>query len=57
MPNGKVVERGDEQPQTTDVMNVQLTFRFYKGASNSAAVTRSLDYGDADVSGFFPSGS
>ncbi|MFJ4768460.1 phage tail protein [Streptomyces uncialis] len=54
MPNGKVVERGDEQPQTTDVMPVQLTFRFYKGASNSAAVKRSIDYGDVDVSGFFP---
>jgi hypothetical protein len=53
MPNGKVVERGDEQPQTEDVMPVQLTFRFYKGAS-SAAVTRSIDYGNVDVSGFFP---
>lgn len=53
MPNGKVVERGDEQPQTTDVMSVQMTFRFYKGAS-TAAVTRSIDYGDVDVSGFFP---
>jgi hypothetical protein len=55
MPNGKVVERGDEQPQTADVMNTQLTFKFYKG-STSAAVTRSIDYGDVDVSGFFPSG-
>src|SRR5690606_26502968 len=54
MPNGKVVERGDEQPQTTDVMPVQMTFRFYKGAANSAAVKRSIDYGDLDVSGFFP---
>jgi hypothetical protein len=54
MPNGKVVERGDEQPQTTDVMPVQLTFRFYKGASNTPAVKRSIDYGDIDVSGFFP---
>ncbi|MEV5319165.1 phage tail protein [Streptomyces sp. NPDC052687] len=53
MPNGKVVERGDEQPQTEDVMPVQMTFRFYKGAS-AAAVTRSIDYGDVDVSGFFP---
>lgn len=54
MPNGKVVERGDEQPQTEDVMPVQLTFRFYKGASNSSAVKRSIDFGDVDVSGFFP---
>ncbi|MBT2412637.1 phage tail protein [Streptomyces sp. ISL-12] len=53
MPNGKVVERGDEQPQTEDVMNVQMTFRFYKGAT-SAAVTRSIDYADIDVSSFFP---
>lgn len=53
MPNGKVVERGDEQPQTEDVMPVQMTFRFYKGAT-AAAVTRSIDYGDVDVSGFFP---
>lgn len=53
MPNGKVVERGDEQPQTEDVMPVQMTFRFYKGASASA-VTRTIDYGDVDVSGFFP---
>lgn len=54
MPNGKVTERGDEQPQTEDVMPVQLTFRFYKGASNAPAVTRTIDYGDIDVSGFFP---
>ncbi|MFF3312463.1 phage tail protein [Streptomyces sp. NPDC002952] len=53
MPNGKVVERGDEQPQTEDVMPVQLTFRFYKGTTG-AAVKRSIDYGDVDVSGFFP---
>lgn len=56
MPNGKVTERGDEQPQTSDVMSVQMTFKFYKGAGNSSAVTRSLDYGDIDVSGFFPTG-
>jgi hypothetical protein len=54
MPNGKVVERGDEQPQTEDVMSVQMTMRFYKGASNAAAVTRFIDYGAADVSDFFP---
>ncbi|MFJ3588578.1 phage tail protein [Streptomyces sp. NPDC090231] len=54
MPNGKVTERGDEQPQTSDVMSVQMTFKFYKGAANSSAVTRSLDYGGVDVSGFFP---
>jgi hypothetical protein len=54
MPNGKVTERGDEQPQTTDVMPVQMTFRFYKGASNAPAVKRTIDYGDVDVSGFFP---
>ncbi|MFJ3084479.1 phage tail protein [Streptomyces halstedii] len=53
MPNGKVVERGDEQPQTSDVMSVQMTFKFYKGAGNSSAVTRSIDYGGVDVSGFF----
>lgn len=54
MPNGKVTERGDEQPQTSDVMPVQMTFKFYKGTGNSAAVTRSIDYGDVDVSSFFP---
>jgi hypothetical protein len=53
MPNGKVTERGDEQPQTTDVMNVQMTFKFYKGAS-SAAVKRTIKYGGIDVSDFFP---
>ncbi|MDX2575895.1 phage tail protein [Streptomyces scabiei] len=53
MPNGKVTERGDEQPQTEDVMPVQMTFKFYKGTSNSA-VKRFIDYGDVDVSGFFP---
>ncbi|MER7922180.1 phage tail protein [Streptomyces sp. NPDC096057] len=52
MPNGKVVERGDEQPQTSDVMNVQMTFKFYKGSSG-AAVKRFIDFGDLDVSGFF----
>ncbi|MDH6625727.1 hypothetical protein M2271_003538 [Streptomyces sp. LBL] len=55
MPNGKVVERGDEQPQTQDVMPVQMTFRFYTGTSG-AAVKRSIDYGAVDVSGFFPAG-
>jgi hypothetical protein len=54
MPNGKVVERGDEQPQTADVMPVQMTFKFYKGASNAAAVKRSIKYGGIDVTGFFP---
>ncbi|MEV6684450.1 phage tail protein [Streptomyces sp. NPDC051130] len=54
MPNGKVVERGDEQPQTADVMPVQMTFKFYKGAANAAAVKRSIKYGGIDVSGFFP---
>lgn len=53
MPNGKVVERGDEQPQTADVMPVQMTFRFYKGTT-AKAVNRAIDYGDVDVSGFFP---
>ncbi|MEV4037728.1 phage tail protein [Streptomyces umbrinus] len=53
MPNGKVTERGDEQPQTADVMPVQMTFKFYKGATG-AAVKRYIDYGDVDVSGFFP---
>ncbi len=54
MPNGKVIERGDEQPQTEDVMSVQMTMRFYKGAAGLAAVKRLIDYGSADVSGFFP---
>lgn len=54
MPNGKVTERGDEQPQTSDVMGVQMTFKFYRGASNAAAVQRELKYGGVDVSGFFP---
>jgi hypothetical protein len=56
MPNGKVTERGDEQPQTSDVMGVQMTLKFYKGAANSAAVQRSIDYGGVDVSSFFPAG-
>ncbi|MFD9442159.1 phage tail protein [Streptomyces sp. NPDC060001] len=54
MPNGKVTERGDEQPQTTDVMPVQMTFKFFKGAANSAAVKRAIKYGGVDVSAFFP---
>ncbi|MGW6855799.1 phage tail tube protein [Streptomyces xanthophaeus] len=53
MPNGKVTERGDEQPQTTDVMPVQMTLKFYRGASG-AAVKRFIKYGGVDVSGFFP---
>ncbi|MGW1551593.1 phage tail tube protein [Streptomyces sp. NPDC002346] len=56
MPNGKVTERGDEQPQTSDVMGVQMTFKFYKGAANSPAVKRAIKYGGVDVSGFFPTG-
>lgn len=54
MPNGKITERGDEQPQTEDVMGVQMTMKFYRGASNAAAVKRSIKYGGVDVSGFFP---
>ncbi|MFJ5103179.1 phage tail protein [Streptomyces sp. NPDC088554] len=53
MPNGLVTERGDEQPQTADVMPVQMTFKFFKGAT-SAAVKRSIKYGGIDVSEFFP---
>lgn len=53
MPNGKVTARGEEQPQTTDVWAVQMTFTFYKGLT-LPAVTRSIDYGGVDVSGFFP---
>jgi hypothetical protein len=54
MPNGKVTERGDEQPQTSDVMGVQMTFKFYRGAGNAAAVKRAIKYGGVDVSSFFP---
>jgi hypothetical protein len=54
MPNGKVTERGDEQPQTSDVMALQMTFKFYKGASNAPAVKRAIKYGGVDVSSFFP---
>ncbi|MFI8084363.1 phage tail protein [Kitasatospora sp. NPDC086009] len=53
MPSGMVTERGDEQAQTEDVWPVELTFTFYKGAGNSPAVRRSIDYGGIDVSGFF----
>jgi hypothetical protein len=37
-------------------MGVQMTLKFYKGAANSAAVQRSIDYGGVDVSSFFPAG-
>lgn len=53
MPNGKITERGDEKPQTDDVMSVQMTMKFYKG-TGGAAVKRFIDYGDVDVSRFFP---
>ncbi|MEW1551362.1 phage tail protein [Streptomyces tsukubensis] len=53
-PNGKVTERGEEQQQTKDIMNVQMTFTFYRGASNTPAVRRTIDYGGIDVSGSFP---
>ncbi|MEU1074296.1 MULTISPECIES: phage tail protein [unclassified Streptomyces] len=56
MPNGQVSDRGDEQPQTEDVMSVRMTFKFFKGASNAAAVKRFIKYGGVDVSGFFPVG-
>ncbi|MER6485745.1 phage tail protein [Streptomyces virginiae] len=52
MPNGKVSERGDEQSQTSDVVPVQMTFKFYKGAT-AAAVKKFIKYGGNDVSGFF----
>ncbi|WP_328742907.1 phage tail protein [Streptomyces caniferus] len=53
-PNGKVTDRGDEKPQTDDVMGVDMTLKFYKGAGNSAAVTRTIKYGGVDVSAHFP---
>ncbi|GGX26951.1 phage tail tube protein [Streptomyces chryseus] len=53
MPNGKVTERGDEQGQTQQESSLQMTFKFYKGATASA-VSRSIDYGDTDMSRFFP---
>lgn len=53
MPSGKVTARGDEQPQTTDIWNAQMTFTFYKGLT-LPAVARSIDFGGVDVSGFFP---
>ncbi|MEU7039839.1 phage tail protein [Streptomyces varsoviensis] len=56
-PNGKVTERGDEKPQTDDVMSVEMTFKFYKGAGNSAALSRTIKYGGIDMSSFFPTTS
>lgn len=53
MPAGQITERGDEQPQTDDVWAVEMTATFYKGANNSPAVHRTIDYGGIDVSGFF----
>ena len=52
-PNGMVDSRGDEQPQQGSEAGVQLTMKFFKGATSSA-LSRVLDYGDVDVSGFFP---
>lgn len=52
-PNGKVDARGDEQPQQGSEAGVQMTFKFFKGASANA-VNRVLDFGAVDVSGFFP---
>ncbi|MEO3974373.1 phage tail protein [Streptomyces sp. CAU 1734] len=54
MPNGLVVERGDEQPQTQDVMPLQMTFKFFRGTGGTAAVKRSIHFGGVDVSGYFP---
>lgn len=54
MPNGKVAERGDEKPQTDDVMALEMTMKFYKGAGGTAAVKRFIKYGGVDVSSFFP---
>lgn len=53
MPNGMVDSRGDEQPQQGSEAAVQMTLKFFKGASTNA-VNRVLDFGDADVSAFFP---
>ncbi|MFI7096431.1 phage tail tube protein [Streptomyces lydicus] len=53
-PNGKVTDRGDEKPQTDDVMSVEMTLKLFKGAGNSAAVTRTIKYGGVDVSAHFP---
>lgn len=54
-PNGMVDSQGDEQPQQGSEAATQLTFKFYKGASANA-VTRVIDFGGVDVSGFFPAG-
>lgn len=53
-PNGHVDDRGDEKPQTDDVMSVDMTLKFFKGTGNSASVTRSIKYGGVDVSSFYP---
>lgn len=52
-PNGMVDSQGDEQPQQGSEAGVQLTFKFYKGATANA-VNRVLDFGGVDVSAFFP---
>lgn len=52
-PNGIVDSQGDEQPAQGTEAAVQMTFKFYKGATTNA-VSRVLDYGTADVTPFFP---
>lgn len=52
-PNGMVDTRGDEQPQQGQEAGVQLTLKFFKGATANA-VNRVISFGGADVSGFFP---
>ncbi|WP_282203892.1 phage tail tube protein [Kitasatospora fiedleri] len=51
-PNGAVDSRGDEKAGTEDAAQVQMTMKFYRGAT-APALRRVIDYGDVDVSAFF----
>jgi hypothetical protein len=54
-PNGKITDRGNDQPQQADAEMLQMTVQFYPDTIDAvrAAVKRYIDYGGIDLTAYF----
>jgi hypothetical protein len=54
-PNGKVTNRGNDQPQQSDAEMLQMTLQFYPAivGATRTALRRYIDYGAIDLTPFF----
>lgn len=54
-PNGKITDRGDDQPQQADAEMLDMTIQFYPALVSGirTAVRRYINYGALDLSPFF----